>query len=87
MGSRTWAAVLPGFLFTGMLASWLCWAPPGAWQHSLVPAMLLFFPLWVAVICLCLAASHARQAWWFTTVPAAIGLALLWWVQSAGWLQ
>lgn len=43
------------------LAGAFAWAMPGGWHRSAVLAMVLFFPLWIAVLCSAFALPTTRR--------------------------
>ena len=51
MWARLTAGVIPGFVLVAAAINLVCWLLPGPWQSTLVPALLVFFPLWIGVIC------------------------------------
>jgi|HubBroStandDraft_2_1064218.scaffolds.fasta_scaffold444179_2 hypothetical protein len=52
------------------------WIMPGSWHHSAILAMVLFFPLWIGILCSVFALSTTRRAVWVLGLGnlAAFGL-------------
>lgn len=79
---KTLAGLFPGFFLTAAIIGWSNWLLPGLWTQSVMICLLMFFPIWIAVICLCLLARTNRKAWLATSVPAILG-----WIVLAGFQQ
>ena len=62
MWSRLLSGAVLGFPLSAVLCGLLAYIPPGNWQSLWVPALLLFFPLWIGVIVWSLAQSP-QQIW------------------------
>jgi hypothetical protein len=87
MWARLAAGVVPGFFLAAALVGLACWLPPGAWQATLVPGLVAFFPVWLAIVCLSLRFASGTRAWLWLTGLAVAGLALLRTLQLAGWVR
>jgi hypothetical protein len=87
MWARLTAGVIPGFVLTAASINLVCWLLPGRWEATLVPALLVFFPLWIGVICSALRFSSGIRAWcWLSTLAAAL-LAASWMLPASGWVS
>lgn len=84
MWTRASAGVVPGFFLAAGLLGLCCWLLPGAWQATLVPGLIAFFPLWIGLVCASLAFSGGARAWAWLTALAVLALGLLWWLQTSG---
>jgi hypothetical protein len=51
MKLRLCAAVVLSLPLSIALAGALAWVMPGGWHRSAIPAMVLFFPLWIGMLC------------------------------------
>jgi hypothetical protein len=87
MWARLAAGLVAGFFLAAALVGLVSWAWPGPWQRTLVPALLTFVPVWVAVICLGLRFANGRRAWAWLGGLAIAGLGVLRALQSAGWVR
>ena len=85
--ARASAGVVPGFFFAAALVGLVCWLLPGPWESTIVTGLLVFFPLWIGVICAALRFSTGTRAWGWLSGLAVSGLALLWWLQWSGWVR
>lgn len=87
MWGRASAGVVPGFFVAAALVGWVGWLLPGPWEHTLVPGLVAFFPVWVGVICASFRFANGRRAWAWLSALAIPGLGLLHIAQSAGWVR
>lgn len=87
MWARTSAGVLPGFFLTATLIGLVGQALPGAWEQTLVPGLIAFFPAWISVICTSVLFRSGKQAWGWLSGLAVAGLGLLWTLQMSGWIH
>lgn len=84
---RILAGVVPGFFVAAAGIGLLTWAAPGPWRHALVPGLIGFFPLWIAVIAASLAFANARRAWIVWSLLAVAGFGALALLRATGWAQ
>lgn len=63
MIGRCLAGILLGFPLAALLLRLMLRALPDDGAHWLVPALILFFPLWLALITAAFACRHAWHAW------------------------
>lgn len=84
MWARAGAGVLPGFFLAAVLLGLVSWVLPGAWESTMVPGLLAFFPLWIGVICAAFRFSSGKRAWAWLSALALLGLGLLWLLQTSG---
>lgn len=61
MWHRLLSGAFLGFPLSAVLCGLLAYLPPGEWQSLWVPALLLFFPLWIAIIGWSLAQSPQKS--------------------------
>ena len=87
MGARASAGVVAGFFLAAAVIGLISWSLPGAWESTIVPGLLAFFPLWIGVICAAMRFNTGRQAWTWLGALALSGLGLLWLLQAAGWVR
>lgn len=87
MWGRATAGVLPGFFAAAALVGLVCWLFPGSWHRTLVPGLVAFFPVWVAIICAGFHFADGKRAWLWLSLLAAVGLGVLWSLQSTGWVR
>jgi hypothetical protein len=84
MWARASAGVVAGFFLAAAVVGLVSWSLPGAWESTIVPGLLAFFPLWIGVICAAMRFDTERQAWAWLSALALSGLGLLWLLQTAG---
>ncbi|KGI76694.1 hypothetical protein [Oleiagrimonas soli] len=80
MIARSLAGVLLGFPLAGALLALLLEGLPEHGANVLIPALLLFFPLWTALMIATFLFRHARRAWFVLgacNLAAFAALALL----------
>jgi hypothetical protein len=87
MWGRASAGVLPGFFLAAALIGLLGWLLPGPWESTMVPCLLAFFPVWIGVICAACRFTSTKRAWSWLGALALCGLALLWLLQTCGWVR
>lgn len=87
MWLRLGAGVLPGFFLATALVGLACWLPLGPWEAWLVPGLVAFFPVWLAIVCLSLRFASASRAWLWLGGLAVLGLGLLQLLQRTGWVR
>lgn len=85
MWARASAGALPGFLLAAALVSLLGRLWPGPWQTTLVPGLVLLFPLWIAIAAASFRFASGRRAWAWIGGLAILALGLLWMLQATGW--
>lgn len=87
MWMRLGAGVLPGCFLAAALVGLACWLPPGPWERSMVPGLVAFFPVWLAIVCLSLRFATAPRAWLWLSGLAVAGLGVLQLLQRTGWVR
>jgi len=87
MWSRASAGLVAGFLLAAAVVGLVGWALPGPWQSTLVPGLVVFFPLWIGFAGAAFAFSSGRRAWLWLGGTALTGLGALWVLQASGWMQ
>jgi hypothetical protein len=87
MWSRALAGLVPGFFLAAAITGLLCWLPPGAWQQTLVPGLVVFFPVWTGVAIVAFFFANGRRAWCWLTLAAVAATALLWGLKALHWVQ
>lgn len=84
---RAIAGVVPGFFVAAAGIGLATWLAPGGWRLALVPALVAFFPLWIAVIAASFAFASARRAWCTWSLLAAGGFAALAALRALEWAR
>lgn len=79
MGKALAGSVL-GFILCAQVVALGLWHLPAHGQAVLVPALILFFPGWIAVIAASFMCSSARRAWLLLGMLDLIGMAALGWL-------
>jgi hypothetical protein len=87
MWARASAGVVAGFFLAAASVGLVSWSLPGAWELTIVPGLLAFFPLWIGLICAAMRFHTGRQAWTWLSALALSGLGLLWLLQASGWVR
>jgi hypothetical protein len=87
MWSRASAGLVAGFFLAAALVGLVGWALPGPWQSSIVPGLVVFFPLWIGLAAAAFAFSSGRRAWGWLGGLALIGFGALWALRALGWVQ
>jgi hypothetical protein len=87
MWARASAGVMAGFFLSAALVGLVCWSWPGPWQRTMMPGLIAFLPLWTGVFCISLLFADGKRAWLWLGGCALGGLALLWMLQSFGWVK
>ncbi|KGM51391.1 membrane protein [Lysobacter concretionis Ko07 = DSM 16239] len=85
MWGRATAAALPGFILAAALASLLGRLWPGPWQATLVPGLVLLFPLWISIAAASFRFAGGWRAWGWIGSLALAALGALWLLQATGW--
>lgn len=86
MWGRATAGALPGFVLAAALVSLLGRLLPGPWQSTLVPSIVLLFPLWIAIAALAFRFATGMRAWAWLGGLALGTLGLLRLLQATGWV-
>lgn len=86
MWGRASAGAVPGFFLAAAVTGLACWGWPGPWQSTLVLGMVVFFILWIAAASAAFAFANGVRAWVWYGSGAIAALALLGWLQRAGWV-
>lgn len=87
MWSRASAGLVAGFFLAAALVGLVGWTLPGPWRSTLVPGLVMFFPLWIGFAGAAFAFSSGRRAWSWLGGAALIGLGALWTLRALGWVQ
>ena len=87
MWSRASAGLVAGFLLAAAVVGLVGRALPGPWQSTLVPGLVVFFPLWIGFAGAAFAFSSGRRAWGWLGGAALTGLGALWVLQASGWMR
>jgi len=85
MWGRATAGALPGFVLAAGLVGLVGRLLPGPWQSTLVPGMVLLFPLWIGIAAVAFRFASGARAWAWLGGLALVTLALLRLVQATGW--
>ena len=85
MWGRATAGAFPGFILAAALVSLLGRVLPGPWQSTLVPGLVLLFPLWIGIAAVGFRFASGMRAWLWIGGLAMLSLGLLWWVQATAW--
>lgn len=85
MWGRATAGIVPGFVLAAALVSLLGRLLPGPWQSTLVPSVVVLFPLWIGIAAAAFQCRSGVRAWAWIGGAALAVLALLWTVQAGGW--
>lgn len=85
MWGRATAGALPGFLLAAALVSLLGRLLPGPWQSTLVPGLVVLFPLWIGIAAAAFRFANSRRAWAWLGGLALLASGLLRLVQATGW--
>lgn len=84
MMARCLAGTLLGFpLAAALIALPLRWLPHGG-AALLIPAMILFFPLWIALMAGSYMFRSGARAWMVLAIANAAAFLTLWATRSAG---
>ena len=84
MIARCLAGTLLGFPLAGLLLALLLQLLPGHGQDVLVPALILFFPLWIAFMAGAYQFRSSMRAWLVLGAANALTFAALWASRAAG---
>ena len=87
MWARATAGILPGFFLAAALVGLVSWLLPGPWEQTLVPGVIVFFPVWVGIIAASFQFRNGKRAWVWISAAAVLAMGLLWGLQWAGWVQ
>lgn len=87
MWGRATAGLFPGFVLAAALTGLLGWMLPGPWQASLVPCLVMFFPLWTAIASASFLFVDGKRAWTWIGTAAVLTMSLLWLLQGMGWIR
>ena len=85
MWGRASAGALPGFLLAAALVSLFGRLLPGPWQSTLVPGLVLLFPLWIGIAAASFRFASGVRAWAWIGGLALLATGALWLVQATGW--
>lgn len=85
MWGRATAGALAGFVLAAALVALVGRLLPGPWQSTLVPSVVLLFPLWVGIAALAFRFDSGLRAWAWLGGLALATLGLLRLVQATGW--
>lgn len=69
---RLLAGSVPGFSLSALMCGLLAYLPPGNWQQLWVPALLLFFPLWLGLTGWALAQKPQKSLIWLCSANAIL---------------
>jgi hypothetical protein len=83
MIARCLAGTLLGFPLAAVLLSLLLLALPGGGAAYLIPALLLFFPLWIALMSGAYAFRSGTRAWLVLGGANALAFGALWLARHA----
>ena len=83
MISRCLAGVLLGFPLAAVVLSLLLRALPDGGDAYVIPALILFFPLWIAFMTGAYALRSGARAWLTLGAANAIGFFALWLTRHA----
>ena len=86
MWGRATAGALPGFVLAAALVSLIGRLWPGPWQSTLVPGMVVFFPLWIGIAAASFRFASGLRAWIWIGGLALVALGSLWLLQATGWV-
>lgn len=78
MIARAAAGVVLGFPLSGLLLALLLEPWPRHGQAALIPVLLLFFPLWTAIVGGSFLFRSGRHAWLALALANAAAFGLLW---------
>jgi hypothetical protein len=87
MWSRALAGIVPGFLLSAGLVGLLTFALPGPWQGTLVPGIIAFFVVWMAVMGASFQFASGKRSWAWLGSLAIATLGALWLMQWLGVLE
>lgn len=87
MWGRATAGIVPGFFLSAALVGLLSWLLPGAWQQTLVPGVIAFFPVWMGVIGASFMFADGKRAWLWLSALALLCLGALWGLQALQWVR
>jgi hypothetical protein len=87
MWSRASAGLVAGFFLAAALVGLVGWVLPGPWQSTIVPGLVVFFPLWIGAAGVAFGFSSGRRAWGWLGGLALIGFGALWVLRALGWGQ
>ena len=84
MIARSLAGVLLGFPLAAALLALLLIGLPDHGQAWVIPALLLFFPLWIALMAVAYLPRSGRRAWLVLGAGNVLAFAALWSLRAAG---
>ncbi|MDI9238036.1 hypothetical protein QLQ15_03835 [Lysobacter sp. LF1] len=87
MWSRAFAGIVPGFLLSAGLVGLFTWALPGPWQGTIVPGIIAFFVVWIAVMAASFQFANGKRAWAWLCGLAVLSLGALWLLQWLRWIE
>jgi hypothetical protein len=86
MIARCLAGTLLGFPLAAVMLSLLLHALPGGGDAYVIPALILFFPLWMAFMTGAYALRSGTRAWLTLGAANAVGFLALWLTHHAAGL-
>ena len=86
MWGRATAGALPGFILAAALVSLLGRLLPGPWQSTLVPGLVVLFPLWIGIAAAAFRFGSGLRAWAWIGGLALLALTALLLLQATGWV-
>lgn len=72
MGWRLFTGLVSGLPLATVICGLLAYLPPGNWQQLWVPALLLFFPLWLGLTGWALARKPQKTLGWLCSANAIL---------------
>ena len=78
MIARALAGTLLGFPLSAAIISLVLHALPHHGDGALMPALILLFPLWLAIIAAACAARSNQRAWTILSIATVTAFVLLW---------
>lgn len=87
MWARAFAGIVPGFLLSAALVGLFTWVLPGPWQGTLVPGIIAFFVVWIAVMAASFQFANGKRAWAWLSALAVLALGALWLLQWLRWIE
>lgn len=87
MWARAFAGIVPGFLLSAGLVGLFTWSLPGPWQRTIVPGIIGFFVVWIAVMAAVFQFANGKRAWAWLSGLAVLTLGALWLLQWLHWIE
>jgi hypothetical protein len=82
MLSKSIAGILLGAPLSAAALGVVLWLWPGHWESAVIPVLVFFFPVWVAVMALAYLFRTAPRAWAWLGAANIAAFGLVWLVRD-----